>query len=265
MFGGVVLPTVVLLIAFGFTAKAMVTIADRGAPGSMVVEVTGHQWWWEVRYPSAGVSTANEVHIPSGQRVELKLRSTDVIHSFWVPELSGKLDAFPDYTNTLIIEADRPGRFEGSCAEFCGLHHARMPVVVVAHEPTDFAAWLAGQYLPAAAPLTASQVEGQGVFTAAGCSRCHTVRHSTAVQSLVSSGPADSAGSSGSVSRTKAPDLTHQASRPTLVSLRRARTRAQLAEWIRNPAEIKSESGMPATRLSESDLDALLDYLESLK
>ena len=274
MLGGVVLPTAVLIVAFGFTAKAMVTIADRADPDAMVVEVTGHQWWWEVTYPEAGVSTANEVHIPSGESVELKLRSTDVIHSFWVPELSGKLDAFPDYTNTLVIEADEPGRFEGSCAEFCGLHHARMPVVVVAHEPSDFAAWLAGQQQPAVAALTASEVEGQRVFTAAGCARCHTVRRSVAVadprrsagSTEATGSPASSgSGDSDSAVRTKAPDLTHQASRSMMVSLRRSRTRAELAAWIRDPGEIKTQSGMPATKLTQADMNALLDYLGILK
>lgn len=143
--GGVLLPTVVIAVVFSWTLETMNDLPKGGDADALVVEVTGHQWWWDVRYPESGIVLTDELHIEVGRPVELHLTSADVIHSFWVPALGGKMDAFPDFTNTLVLEASEPGVLRGHCAEFCGLHHASMGITVVAHEPEDFDAWLAAE------------------------------------------------------------------------------------------------------------------------
>ena len=254
--GGVFIPTLVLSIVFVFTVRSMNQTPQEAPKGSLVVNLVGHRWWWEVNYPSAGVSTANEIHIPVGKPVAIRMTSADVIHSFWVPELSGKMDAFPDYANELVLEANNEGSFQGSCAEFCGLHHARMPIVVVVHSEGGFAAWLNKESLSSRAPSSGSEAAGKEVFRNAGCANCHTVREGVA--RAVSP-------STSSEKRSLGPDLSHQADRGKLISMRRERTRQVLAQWITNPTSIKPESGMPATALKPRDLKSLLDYLESLK
>ena len=141
--GGVVVPLVILLIVFGATVRAMRFIPTSAPPEALVIEVVGHQFWWEVRYPEQGVTARDELHLPVGRRVNLQLTSADVIHSFWVPELAGKLDLLPARTNTLVLEADQPGVHRSRCAEFCGLEHTRMVLTVVAESEERFAAWVA--------------------------------------------------------------------------------------------------------------------------
>ncbi|HEX5881196.1 MAG TPA: cytochrome c oxidase subunit II [Actinomycetota bacterium] len=141
--GGVVVPLVILLIVFGATVRAMRFVPSTAPPEALVIEVVGHQFWWEVRYPEQGVTARDELHLPVGRRVNLQLTSADVIHSFWVPELAGKLDLLPARTNTLVLEADQPGVHRSRCAEFCGLEHTRMVLTVVAESEERFAAWVA--------------------------------------------------------------------------------------------------------------------------
>ena len=141
--GGVVVPLVILLIVFGATVRAMRFVPTTAPPEALVIEVVGHQFWWEVRYPEQGVTVRDELHLPVGRRVNLQLTSADVIHSFWVPELAGKLDLLPARTNTLVLEADQPGVHRSRCAEFCGLEHTRMVLTVVAESEERFAAWVA--------------------------------------------------------------------------------------------------------------------------
>jgi cytochrome c oxidase subunit 2 len=141
--GGVVAPLVILLVVFGATVNAMHFIPTTAPPEALVIEVVGHQFWWEVRYPDAGITTTNELHIPVGRRINLQLTSADVIHSFWVPELAGKLDLLPDRTNTLILQADEPGEHVSRCAEYCGLEHTKMLLTVVAEPEEQFASWVA--------------------------------------------------------------------------------------------------------------------------
>jgi cytochrome c oxidase subunit 2 len=141
--GGVVAPLVILLVVFGATVNAMRFVPTTAPPEALVIEVVGHQFWWEVRYPDAGITTTNELHIPVGRRINLQLTSADVIHSFWVPELAGKLDLLPDRTNTLILQADEPGEHVSRCAEYCGLEHTRMVLTVVAEPEERFVSWLA--------------------------------------------------------------------------------------------------------------------------
>jgi cytochrome c oxidase subunit 2 len=141
--GGVVAPLVILIIVFGATVNAMRFVPTTAPPETLVIEVVGHQFWWEVRYPDAGITTTNELHIPVGRRINLQLTSADVIHSFWVPELAGKLDLLPDRTNTLVLQADEPGEHVSRCAEYCGLEHTRMVLTVVAEPEEQFTAWVA--------------------------------------------------------------------------------------------------------------------------
>lgn len=142
---GVVGPAIVLVVVFGATIAAMRALPHDAGPDSLVIEVVGHQWFYEVTYPSHGVTTTDELRLPVGQEVALKLTSADVIHSFWVPELGGKLDMMPDRVNTLVLQADAPGEHQMRCAEFCGLEHATMQMPVVAEAPEQFDAWIAAQ------------------------------------------------------------------------------------------------------------------------
>ena len=141
--GGVVVPLVILLIVFGATVRAMRFVPTTAPPEALVIEVVGHQFWWEVRYPEQGVTVRDELHLPVGRRVNLQLTSADVIHSFWVPELAGKMDLLPARTNTLVLEADQPGVHTSRCAEFCGLEHTKMVLTVVAEPEERFASWVA--------------------------------------------------------------------------------------------------------------------------
>lgn len=143
--GGVLMPLVVLVVVFGVTVAAMRALPDEPPPEALVVEITGHQWWFEITYPEEGISTRDELHLPVGRPVAFHLSSADVIHSFWIPELGGKMDMLPDGTNVLVLEADRPGEYGAPCAEFCGLEHARMRMHVVVESPEAFTSWIERQ------------------------------------------------------------------------------------------------------------------------
>ena len=171
--GGVLLPALVLPVTFGVTLWTMAEDAD--AHGELTVEVTGRQWFWDVLYAGTGAVTANEIHIPVDVPVRFLLRSDDVAHSFWVPQLAGKIDLIPGETNELVLEADEPGTYTGRCAEFCGLQHTNMRFIVVADEPADFEEWLAEQEADAALPDDAVAAKGLEVFQSS-CSYCHTDR-----------------------------------------------------------------------------------------
>jgi cytochrome c oxidase subunit II len=142
---GVVLPAIILVVVFGATVQAMRAVSDDPPSEALEIEVVGHQWWWEIRYPDEGITTTNELHLPVGRPVKLQLTSADVIHSFWVPELAGKMDLLPDRTNTLVLEADEPGEHSSRCAEFCGLQHTKMVLTVVAEPEDRFASWVAAR------------------------------------------------------------------------------------------------------------------------
>ena len=244
--GGVVLPAVGILIVLVATIAAMRASAEEADDGAMVVEVIGHQWWWEVRYPDQGVVTANEIHIPAGEQVVLRLRSADVIHSFWVPALAGKLDLLPEDTNELVIEADEPGRYNGRCAEFCGLQHANMDIFVVAQRGDDFDAWIEDQRRPADEPAGATAATGADIFTSAGCGDCHTIEGTTA-------------------DGEKGPDLTHLASRETIAAGTLELTTENLQDWVTDPHDAKTGVLMPDPDLDESEVDAVVAYLEGLE
>ncbi|MGQ9371762.1 cytochrome c oxidase subunit II [Azospirillum sp. ST 5-10] len=248
--GGIVAP---LAAIFALTVSGVLigraTTLPRDAD-ALVVEVRGERWWWEVRYPDGPggepVVTANEIHIPVGRPVRIRLISDNVIHSFWVPNLQGKTDLIPGLTNETRLVAGEPGVYRGQCAEFCGVQHALMGFVVVAEPEADFAAWLAAQARPATPPAELLLARGAETFGTAGCGRCHTVRGTAA------------AGERG-------PDLTHLASRRTLAAATLPNSRGNLGGWISDPQHVKPGSLMPGFALQPADLHALVAWLESLR
>ena len=199
---GIVIPVAVLSLLFVWSDIFVVRSTAAPSPGStaLTIDVIGHQWWWEVRYPGTAAVTANEIHIPIDTRVRVVGTTADVIHSFWVPELNRKIDLIPGRTNTVLLDATRPGVFRGQCSEFCGLQHAHMTVEVVAEPPAAFRTWLANMAKPARAPTTATERRGRAVFLADSCASCHQLRGTAA---------------HGDVG----PDLTHLATRTTLAAL----------------------------------------------
>ena len=243
--GGVGMPMIVLVVILWLTLVAMERVTPVAGAEAVAIEVVGHQWWWEVNYPDHGFSTANEIHIPVGIPVEVELRSDDVIHSFWVPALHGKLDALPDYPTTLVIQAEEVGRFKGACAEFCGLQHANMGLLVVATSLEEFEAWILGQQQPASTPVGVGQ-QGLAVFLSSQCAECHTIR-----------GTGAEAGTG--------PDLTHLADRQTIGAGTLANEPDQLAAWITDPHASKEGVKMPAAKFSEEQLEALVSYLATLR
>ena len=246
IWGGVVLPVIVLSVIFVLTIEAMRSTTLDLPEEPVVIEGIAHQWWWEFRYEGGEVVTANEIHIPTGEAVQLHLDSADVIHSFWVPALAGKIDVLPDYTNTLTLQADEPGDYRGQCAEFCGLQHAKMAVIAIARPRAEFNRWLAEQAMPAAAPDDPLTQRGHQVFLQAGCPECHTIRGTEA-------------------SGDKGPDLTHLASRQTLAAATIPNTPEHLSNWIADPQAVKEGTQMAAASLTEDDLAALTAYLMELR
>jgi cytochrome c oxidase subunit 2 len=246
LYGGVIAPAIVLLVVFGFTIATLRALAMPEIPAEYTVHVVGHQWWWEVRYPQQLVQTANEIHIPAGRPVRFILSADDVIHSFWVPELHGKLDLIPGQTNEFWLQAEQPGVYLGECAEFCGIQHAKMRFLVVAQTPAEFNAWLAAQRLPARPPQEPLAVSGQQVFLNSGCIYCHTIAGTQATGKL-------------------GPDLTHFASRQSLASATVPNNRGNLGGWIADPQHLKPGTQMPPTAISGDDLQALLAYLATLQ
>jgi cytochrome c oxidase subunit 2 len=246
---GIALPILVLSALFVVSDVLLIKTTEAPAAGStqMTVRVIAHQWWWEFRFPGRpDAITANELHIPVGTRVNLVATTADVIHSFWVPELNRKIDTIPDQENRILLEADRRGVYRGQCAEFCGLQHARMSVLVYADPPAQFRAWLARQAEPAPAPTTARERRGMEVVTSGACSACHTVRGTSA------------AGDTG-------PDLTHVGGRTTLGAVTVPNDPASLVRWIEDSQDVKPGNQMPDIRLPRSDLDGVVAYLRHLR
>jgi cytochrome c oxidase subunit 2 len=248
--GGVVLPVVVLsaLLTYSFllAREPVATPGDR-----LRIEVIGKQWWWEVRYLPPGadepVIGANEVRLPAGQPVEVSLRATDVIHSFWIPNLAGKTDMIPGSVNRMVIQADAPGEFRGQCAEYCGGPHALMAFYAVAMAPDDFAAWLEREARPARTPEEPFLVEGRELFLASGCGACHTIRGIAAEGQL-------------------GPDLTHVGGRRSLAAGILPNNVGTIAGWIADSQRIKPNNKMPAfNTFSGEELRALAAYLASLQ
>jgi cytochrome c oxidase subunit II len=249
--GGIIVPVVILTVAFLFTITTINAVgAPAGATGyAATIDVTGHQWWWEVTYhdsiPSHDFTTANEIHIPVGQPVRFSLAAGDVIHSFWVPALAGKVDLIPGQHNTLWLEAKTPGVWMGPCGEYCGTQHANMRVTVVAESPDAYRQWLDDQRSPASAPDSLA-AGGFAVFKRAGCSTCHTIRGT------------DAGGGVG-------PDLTHIGSRRMLAAGTLANTPGGLSGWITGAQGLKPGCAMPNMAVEPRDLAPLVAYLHSLQ
>jgi cytochrome c oxidase subunit II len=237
----------VLIVASVMTDRAL---ANLPLKDGMVINVTAHQWWWQAMYedhePSRIFHTANELHVPVGRPVLIRLRSSDVIHSFWVPNLHGKKDLIPGRELHITFRADKPGVYRGQCAEFCGHQHAKMAFLVVAEEPESYERWAESQRQSGREPRSEVEKRGQDVFMSSPCMMCHTIQ-GTMAQGRV------------------APDLTHIASRRTLAAGTLPNTRDTLAGWIVDPHASKPGVNMPATALHPEDLHALLTYLGSLE
>src|SRR5215207_2698925 len=243
--------TVVILLVFLVTDLSVGrTLSPVPERHPLTIEVIGHQWWWEVAYadtsPQGRFTTANEIHVPVGRPVLFVLDARDVIHSIWVPNLAGKKDLIPGYTQSWWFQADTAGLYRGQCAEFCGLQHAKMALHVVAEPPEQFALWVQRQRLPAASVVDSVASRGREVFLTGQCAMCHSITGT-------------SAGSRAG------PDLTHLASRRTIAAGTLPNTRGALAGWIVDPQGIKPGVRMPANAIAPKDLDALLTYLQSLK
>jgi cytochrome c oxidase subunit II len=248
--GGVALPVVVLsaLLLFGFSELPRVLAP---APdGDLAIEVSGSQWWWRVRYfvrDRAPIELANEVHLPVGRRLNTRLVSADVVHSFWIPAIAGKMDMIPGRINRLVLEPTRVGTFRGACAEYCGTSHARMNLVAVVSDQQTFDAWLANQGQSAVAPSDPGAQRGQHAFFERGCSTCHSIRGTAAV------------GVTG-------PDLTHVGSRQTLAAGMLSTNVVEFRRWIGLTELLKPGVHMPAfANLPDEDLAALAAYLVQLK
>jgi cytochrome c oxidase subunit 2 len=258
--GGIILPVAVLapvlvltmwtLGAVALPSGTVARIDEPPAPGEFVVEVLGRQYWWEVRYrdarPHLEFETANELRIPVGRRVVVRLRSLDVIHSFWVPGLQGKMDLVPGRTNAIVLTAARPGVWRGQCAEFCGVQHAKMAFTVVAEPPERYEAWAARQRAGAPTPNDSAGLADQRAFLQSGCTLCHSVRGTRARGDL-------------------GPDLTHVAGRLTLAAGTLPNSAGHLYGWVANPQAIKPGSHMPLVPLTSRELHAIVRYLASLE
>jgi cytochrome c oxidase subunit 2 len=240
--------TVLVVIGLTLASYLVTRPISAAADAPLVVRLRGLQWWWQATYPEEGEAggfvTANELHLPLGRPVRIELSAEDVIHSFWVPNLAGKQDMIPGRDNTLTFTPTVPGVYRAQCAEFCGLQHARMALLVVVEPPEEFARWRAAQAAPATAEALAA--EGRQVFERRPCGACHTVR------------------GTGAAGRT-GPDLTHLASRGTLAAGLLPMTRGALAAWIADPQTLKPGNNMPLVPLSADELQAVTAWLASLR
>jgi len=243
-------PFLIVLVLSLTTARVIQGVQDARKPASALdVQVIGHQWWWEIRYPKLGIVTANELHVPVSQGRDrlptfLDLRSADVVHSFWVPRLAGKIDLVPNKVNSMWIEPERPGLFIGQCGTYCGTQHAWMLLRVYADTPQDFDRWVEEQ--KKVAENDAKVGAGRLVFQQTACINCHAVNGTVATGRF-------------------GPDLTHLMSRDTLASGALTNSPEGLRAWIKSPEQFKPGVLMPAMNLTESDLDQLVAYLTTLK
>lgn len=243
-------PAILVVVLFLATAHSIFALQKEvPPPGWRKVEVIGHQWWWEFRYPEAGVTTANELHLPVSTQEErnpvfLALESADVIHSFWVPRLAGKQDAIPAKRNGLWLEPLEPGIYVGQCAEFCGTQHAGMLLRVIVHPPGEFERWLEAQRAPAVADPAVA--DGRALFESTACINCHRVAGTAA-------------------DGTFGPDLTHLMSRSTIAAGVARNDRESLRRWVMDPDHFKPGALMPAMQLGEQELDRVVAYLATLR
>jgi cytochrome c oxidase subunit 2 len=238
-----VIPVLIVVVLFLATARVVAGIQNLARPSNALeVTVIGHQFWWEYRYPSLKVVTANELHLPVGEPAFLTLLSADTDHSFWVPRLGGKTDLIPNHPNSMWMDPREPGLYLGQCAQYCGTQHAKMLLRVYVQTQEEFDRWIQEQSRPAAAGVT----EGERIFQGLSCVNCHTVAGTAAEGRF-------------------GPDLTHLMSRETIASGAAPNTPENLRRWMKDPSVIKPGSRMPAMGLSDPELDALTAYLETLR
>ncbi|MCW5890357.1 MAG: cytochrome c oxidase subunit II [bacterium] len=240
------IPLVLVIGMFVLTARTM-RAADPPIDREADVVVVAHQWWWEVRYPAANVVTANEIHLPVAAPILVRVESADVVHDFWVPQLGRKVDAIPGHPNHVWVSADAAGEYHGACAEFCGTQHAWMRLLVVAQEPADYAAWLAGQQTTPPAPTDAAGKRGAALFAERTCIACHAIAGTTPT-------PANAA-----------PDLTHLMSRRTLGAGVLQNGPDELTRWLMDPQTYKPGSKMPDLELTPAEVADLVAYLGALR
>jgi cytochrome c oxidase subunit II len=239
------IPPVLIVLTFSLLSAKLI-VSQAAGTGDPDIVVIGHQWWWEVRYPGSRAITANEIHIPLGRRLRIRVESADVIHSFWVPQLGPKMDMIRGHPSFVWLEADRAGAYEGACSEFCGDQHAWMRFVVIAETEPQFKGWLDRQSRPAEKPVNESASAGRNFFFAQTCANCHAIGGTSAVA-------------------TAGPDLTHFASRKQLAAGVLDNTPQNLARWLRNPQQIKPGCQMPNFNLNDDQVTALVSYLEGLQ
>ncbi|HEX3424820.1 MAG TPA: cytochrome c oxidase subunit II [Acidimicrobiales bacterium] len=245
IWGGIGVPVVILAVLAVATVRVTSTLR-RPSPKALPLEVQAKDWWWSVTYTSYGFTTANEIHLPAGQPVEIGLDSDNVIHSFWVPQLAGKLDVIPGQHNVLRFTPEKVGTYRGECAEFCGIEHARMGFLVIVQTPAEFAVWAANEQPVPLPPDGEGAAEGQQVFMRQPCAGCHTIRGTQATG-------------------TVGPDLTNIGGRQTLGGDTLLNTPNNLAGWISDAQFYKPGALMPPIQLNKTDLDNLVTYLEGLK
>ncbi len=239
-------PAVVLAFIGVPTISTIFDTARPAPPEALKVQVIGHQWWWEFRYPELNIVTANELHLPAGRPVTFSLESADVIHSFWLPRLGGKQDVTPNRVNHLTFTPERPEVYYGQCVEFCGVQHALMRLLAVVQPEQDFQAWVRAQQAPPVPPSDDMSRRGAELFARGACAGCHTVAGTTAQGKF-------------------GPDLTHVGSRMTIAARTLPNTPENLAAWLRDPQRVKPGNRMPNLNLSEEDISLLVAYLQSLK
>jgi len=239
------IPFLIVIALFTLTVRTMDS-ADPDPPANPDLIVTGHQWWWEVQYPKSGVITANEIHIPVGRPFSVLLDSKDVLHEFWVPELTRKMTTVPGHANHVWLQADTPGTYLGVCSEFCGTQHAWMRFIVVAEDPAKFEEWQTAQLQPAPAPASGDAAKGLALFQQMSCVSCHAINGTAA-------------------SARFAPDLTHLASRRLLGAGIAENTPENLLLWLQNPQQVKPGVLMPNFNFNHDQVRQLATYFETLK
>jgi len=240
-----VIPILIVIVIFILTVNYMDVLTN--PPSNMEIDVTGRQWWWEISYPAADFSTANEFYVPIDETVRARLEAADVIHSFWMPQIGGKTDMIPGHTNQSTFTITQEGEYLGECGEFCGVQHAHMRFLIFAVDAAAFSQWVEQQQQPAAAAEGEQAQAGEALFLSAGCGGCHTVR-----------GLEGAAGLAG-------PDLTHVAGRTSLAAVTLDNTPENLARWIDKPQAVKPGNLMPEVAVSVDEIQALVAYLEGLE
>ena len=239
------IPLLIVILLFSLTVRTM-SSSDPAPPANPDLIVTGHQWWWEVQYPKSGVVTANEIHIPVGKPFSVRLEAADVLHEFWVAELTRKMTTVPGHTNHIWLQADKPGTYQGVCSEFCGTQHAWMRFTVVAEPPEKFEAWQQAQLQPATAPVDDAASRGSALFQKMSCVSCHAIKGTPAAARI-------------------APDLTHFASRARFGAGIAENTPENVRLWMLDPQKIKPGVLMPDFKFTDKQARDLTAYFETLK